>query len=297
MKIALVTHHLGIHGSYINQLDFSHYLRKAGYEIVFYCESVKKLFENIKRSQRKYEFQSGEIKVVREQPIIEPELIVTDFATFCKLAELNISLCSKKILVFDTVELSYHLNNTTSAKYFLKTDLMECCHKHFFNEVLFLMPPSNIAAFKTMYPGLKAEVIFKRINIDLLKTIRCENIDGFFYRWDDIDVTSRVKELFIGNCVSLPEEKEEDLFNFKNLVYYKRERIAKYEQFGRLVFEYILLGKSVYFLDDPFAFNDGMRDYLEFYNIQTSQHGLVTTAKEELEQRMLNYDFRPWEEN
>ena len=117
-------------------------------------------------------------------------------------------------------------------------------------EKIFLMPPSNFKLFKEIYPDLNASIFFKKINLDSLKTI-----------------------------------KPNDPYFDHDLVYKRREEVMWHEQFGRRVFEFILLGKKIYFGNDPLMIKDGFSDYLWYYDIKT-KNGEVTTKPEELSERM-----------
>ena len=60
-----------------------------------------------------------------------------------------------------------------------------------------------------------------------------------------------------------------------------------------MIFEYILLGKDVYFLDRPFQ-ADCLTDYLCHYNIKFDRFKVTTTA-EELKTKMKVYEEQPWQ--
>ena len=82
------------------------------------------------------------------------------------------------------------------------------------------------------------------------------------------------------------------IFDYQNLIYRRRSYLAYEEQFGRLIFEYILLGKTVYFLNEKHT-EDGLTDYLNHFNINFKDNR-ITTTKEELTKRMLIYEYKPW---
>jgi hypothetical protein len=170
------------------------------------------------------------------------------------------------------------------------------------------MPPSNYKLFKQRYPDLDARIFFKSINIDMLKTIKFENRDGYFFRWDDLKGYQQlVKEKFgddgfdyvpewqlkRGQKIPLKYNEVNHIFDYKSLVYRRRKYLEYQEQFGRLIFEYILLGKTVYFLGEPFT-DDGLTDYLHHYGIKFDGNKVITT-KEELENKMRVYLNGPWE--
>lgn len=306
-EISFVVHQMGTQGSYLNHLDLQQYLKDVeGYNIRFYCENVKKLFEVIKDSRRKYIFDKGKIKVLRKN-IIEPHVVITDFKTLIKFYQLGIWVACKKVLVMDSIELTYHLKNIKSSRFFYDVDLYKCLKCFYADEIKFLMPPNNFVLFRERYPNLKAEIFFKNINTQVLNTLEFENREGYFYRWDDLDDYDKgIKEKFGDNCFSfepqwaknkrkvpLKYKESPHLFDYKNLVYRRRKYLEYQEQFGRLIFEYILLGKDVYFLEEPYT-DDGLTDYLRYYDIKFKDNKIITT-KEELKKRMKGYKHKPWE--
>ena len=109
---------MGTQGSYINHLDLQQYLKdNEGYKVKFYCENVKRLFEVMKESRRSYSFNPGEVKVLRKE-IVEPEVVVTDFKTLITARELGIWIICNKLLIMDTIELTYHLKDMKNARFY-----------------------------------------------------------------------------------------------------------------------------------------------------------------------------------
>jgi CRISPR/Cas system CMR-associated protein Cmr5 small subunit len=169
------------------------------------------------------------------------------------------------------------------------------------------MPPNNVKLFRKKYPELECRPFFKHINIDVLNTIKTKDLDGYFYRWDIEDDDEKIKGEFGERCYSFPPTwttnrdgmkvplkytESEHLFNYKNLIYRRRSYLSYEEQFGRLIFEYILLGKTVYFLNEKHT-EDGLSDYLTHFNISFCVKKIIT-SKEELTERMERYDDKPW---
>lgn len=307
MKQAVfITHQMGTQGSYLNHLDLQQYLKdRDGYKIKFYCENVKSLYEIIKNSRRPYKIGSGEVKVLRKE-IVEPELVFTDFKTLIMAKELGLWVICKKLIIMDSIELTYYLKDIKTARFYYNVDVEEAL-KHFYTEeTLFLMPPCNYNIFKRKYPDLKAQPFFKHINIDMLNNLKYENRSGFFFRWDDLKGYKDLVQgkfgkgvcyepewkLKKGRKIPLKYNEINHIFDYESLVYRRRKYLEYQEQFGRLIFEYILLGKTVYFESDPFT-DDGLTDYLRHFNIKFDGNKVVTT-KEELTERMKNYDDRPW---
>lgn len=308
-EIVFLTNHKGIQGSYLNHLDLQQYLKdQEGYKVKFYCENVKKLFEVIKLSRRNYKFKKGEIKILTKNLILPNNIVITDFKTLITLFYDKNYIIGKKIIIMDSIELTYHLKNMKKARFYYDINIYKLIKQFYANEIIFLMPPNNYKLFKERYPNLNAQIFFKNINIDVLNTIKYKNNDDYFYRWDtsnkDIE---QIKKIYGNDCISyepkwtlkngrrvpLKYNESKFIFDYKNLIYRRRKYLEYQEQFGRLIFEYILLGKTVYFLSEPRT-NDGLTDYLNHFNIQFENNKIITT-KEELEEKMKIYNIKPWE--
>jgi hypothetical protein len=308
--IVFLTYHKGIQGSYLNHLDLQQYLKSKGHKVKFYCENVKKLFEIIEGTRRNYKFEKGEIKILKKEKVImiDPKtVIITDFKSLIMINNLDYSIICKKLLVMDSIELTYHLKDMDYARFYYDVDINNLIRPFFTDEIIFLMPQNNYDIFTKRYPKLKAQVFYKHINVDMLNSLKCDNQDGYFFRWDDSDdYVDIVMDKFGKDGFNFePEWKERDghkiplkyneithIFDYKALVYRRRKYLEYQEQFGRLIFEYILLGKEVYFVNEPFT-DDGLTDYLRHFNIKFDGNKIIT-SKEELTDRMKNYDFTPW---
>ena len=305
--IVFLTHQLGIQGSFLNHLDLQQYLKDhEGYNIRFYCENVKKLFEVVKNSRRSYQFNKGEPKVLRKE-IIEPGVVITDFKTLIMMSELDSWVICNKLIVMDSIELTYHLKDIKNARFYYHVDVYKALKRFYTNEVLFLMPPNNCKLFNEQYPDLNAQPFFKTINVDMLNTLQCDNRPGYFFRWDDHkNYQEMVRETFgddganyepdwtlkKGRKIPLKYNEINHIFDYEALVYRRRKYLEFQEQFGRLIFEYILLGKTVYFMGEKFT-DDGLTDYLNHYDIKFDGNKIIT-SKDELAERMKKYDERPW---
>ncbi len=308
MKQAVfITHQMGTQGSYLNHLDLQQYLKdNEGYNIKFYCENIKKLYEVIKNTRRSYSIDEDEVRVFKKE-IVEPDLVITDFKTFMMADKLKYWTICKKLLVMDSIELTYYLKGMKNARFYPRHDLRRALKQFYTHEVVFLMPPNNYKLFKEQFPDLDARIFYKHINIDMLNTLKCENRPGYFFRWDDLKgYDDLVKESFgpqginyepdwkfkMGRKIPLKYNEVEHIFDYEVLVYRRRKYLEYQEQLGRLIFEYILLGKTVYFMNEPFT-DDGLTDYLKHFDIQFDGNKISTT-KEELKERMKRYDDRPW---
>jgi len=307
--ITFITCQKGTQGSYLNHLDLQQYLKDVeGYKIKFYCENVKALFNVVKNSRRNYIFKPGEIKVLK-QTIIENNVVITDFKSLIQFKERDNFIACKKLLIFDCVELSYHLKDITTARFFYDVDLYKALKCFYADKIEFLMPQNNYDIFIKKYPDLNARVFYKAINPHLLKEVSHKNTEGFFYRWDDTeeDFEKSMKLKFGDKCFSYPPtwmvndegkkvpmkyNEANHLFDYRAFLYRRRAYLEYEEQFGRLIFEYILLGKTVYFVGEPFT-GDGLTDYLHHYNIKFKGLKIITT-KEELTNKMEKYKDRPW---
>jgi len=300
---------MGTQGSYLNHLDLQQYLKdQEGYKIKFYCENVKKLYEVIKNSRRLYTLGKGEVKILKKE-IVEMDTVITDFKTLIMVKKLGIWVVCKKLLIMDSIELTYHLKNTKNARFFYDVNIYESLKQFYTEETIFLMPPNNYKIFKKRYPTLKSKIFFKKINVNMLNTITFEDRFGYFYRWDDSkEYIHLVENKFgpYGHCyepewkfkmgrkIPLKYNEIDHIFDYKDLVYRRRKYLEYQEQFGRLIFEYILLDKNVFFLNEPFK-NDGLTDYLKHYNIKFNSMNKVITTKKELMEHMKFYKDKPWE--
>jgi len=307
--IVFLTHQLGVQGSFLNHLDLQQYLKdQEGYKIRFYCINVKELFSVVKSSRRSYTFEKGEIKILKKE-ILEPEVVITDFKSLIKMGELNKWIICNKLIVMDSIELTYHLKDMKKARFYYDIDLYKALKKFYTKEVVFLMPPNNCKIFNKKYPDLNAKTFFKLINVNMLETLKFENRPGYFFRWDDHKTYQTIVrdkfgehgvnyepewKLKNGNKIPIKYNEVNHIFDYQCLVYRRRKYLEYQEQFGRLIFEYILLGKTVYFDSDPFT-DDGLTDYLRYFDIKFDSSNKILTTKNELRNRMIEYTNKPWE--
>jgi len=287
-KISIVSKHKGCHGSFLNLLDFQDYLIRQGIEVDFYTDSIDEFTRNLLKTKRQYKlgkiFQFapdlGEINCYNHN-------VVTDFKTLCVLPN---KIRCKKLTIFDNAELTYHLRGITIWFYPIDIkDIRKRLFWHDFMDYIFLMPPSDHWRFSQKYPDLRADIFFKKINVDVLKTIKCKNNKKQFFRIEDgsgeaanyvalEDPTNRILEEFPY------AEKLTDLtkaFDYGTYIYYRRKDRAYLEQFGRLIFEFLLLNKGVVFFDEPCSREDGLCDYWEEY-------------KDDVFKMEKDYEEKPW---
>jgi len=307
-EMIFLTNQMGIQGSYLNHLDLQQYLKDhEGYKIKFYCENVNHLFDTVKLSRRNFTFDKGEVRVIKKETVELDATVITDFKTLVVFYKKGLWLICKKLIVIDSVELCYHLKDMKQARYFHDIDLRKVL-KHFYaDKIMFLMPPSNHELFKKKHPTLSSKPFFKNINVDMIDTIKCENRPGYFYRWDVTDehqqniLNQFGSETFKydpgwqlerGRRVPVKYNETEHIFDYQALVYGRRKYLEYQEQFGRLIFEYILLGKTVFFATETHT-DDGLTDYLNHFDIKFDGNK-ITTTNVELRKRMETYVDRPW---
>ena len=196
-RVVFITHQKGTQGSNLNHLDCQQYLKDhESYEVKFYCENIKKLYEIIKNTRRSYIFDKDEVETL-EKEIVEPDLVITDFKTLIMAEQLDMWVICNKLLIMDSIELTYHLKDMKNARFFHNVDIRKALKRFYTKETMFLMPPNNYKIFKKQYPDLEAKVFFKNINVDMINTLKFENRDGYFFRWDDLkDYTALVESRF-----------------------------------------------------------------------------------------------------
>jgi len=312
-EIVFITQQKGTQGSYLNLLDLQQYLKdREGYKIKFYCENVKELQKVIKNSGRAYKLGKGEVKLLhKDKDIVALDgIVITDFKTLSIAKEINLwVICKKKLIVMDSIELTYHLKDMKHARFYDDIDLYENLKRFYAEEILFLMPPCNHKIFKKKYPDLNSKAFFKNINVDMVKTIKYKHDpEKYFFRWDSDDEHDFLRQEYSisaachppiwgynkkGAIVPIQYNEAGRLFNNDVFLYRRRKYLEYQEQFGRLIFEYILLGKSVQFVGETHT-DDGLTDYLNHFDITFNKDNYITTTKEELEKRMKTYNDRPW---
>lgn len=232
-------------GGYINHLDLYDFVRS--YDPKYYYMEETPLWRMLLETGRRYNLQNP-IKM-NDLKEIEDDIIITDFRGLIVLSNKEVTVRCKKFIIMDCVELTYHLNEiSTAPNWFFWFDFsyQDSIDKYLdnisCNEMIFLMPPSNYMKFTKKYPGFDSKVFFKKINVEVLKTAR----EGFF---DD------------------------------HISYSRRPEVLWYEQFGRRIFEYIILDKHVFFRNDPYMKDDGLSDYLKHYDIKFDGPRVTTTSK------------------
>jgi len=247
--ISIVSTNFRMSGGYINHLDTYAFLKS--YNPKYHYMQEAPLWDMLLQTKRNYVIKNA----VVVDHYIKDDVIVTDFRGIIVLNNMGIQLNCKKLVVMDCLELTFHLNEIYDAiDWFFWFDfsyadkIYNYLRNIEYKDIVFLMPPSNYKKFVVKYPDLEARVFFKKINVDILKRIRPGVIQD-------------------------------------HLRYERRPEVSYHEQFGRRIFEHILMGKNVYFDNDPFMKNDGLSDYLRHYDI-TFEGKRVTTNSRQLARRM-----------
>jgi hypothetical protein len=306
--VVFITHQMGTQGSYLNHLDLQEYI-KNDHNIRFYCEDKGRLLDTIKNTRRDYKFGDGEVFELQKE-IVEYESVITDFKSLLMLHSLNYFVICRHLLVMDSIELTYSLKGMKNARFYVDKPIDQIVKQIYADKITFLMPPCNYRMFKDRYPKIGCQIFFKNINTEILDTLKFENRNGYFFRWDDckgydIDMKNRFGEnghnfepdwkMRMGRKIPLKYNEVDHLFDYKTLVYRRRKYLEYQEQFGRLIFEYILLGKTVIFAEEPYK-DDGLTDYLKHFEIKFDDNNKVITTKDELREKMKTYEYKPWEE-
>ena len=237
--VTVISYHLGVQGSNLNMLDFNKYLQDQGHKVLFYTQFVHDIYKTIKQSKRPYRFD--EVREIKNYQGNKESILVTDFKSLNKLYNDGIKLTCDKMYVIDNNELSYHINKSKEAKFYHKTNVNKIMKSHKYNDVLFLMPPSNINQFKKVYPDLPCEIFFKKIDYEMISKIKYTENDRLWYRFDDIDIEQEMRDKYGNFIETRPEYDEINLWDYKGMIYYRRKHLDYYEQLGRSVFEFIFL--------------------------------------------------------
>ena len=289
-KIAIVSNHKGISGSPVNLLDFTDYLVNRLYDVTFWCYNRWYLKDIIDDSLRKY--RTGEVKQFGPVIIESRKNVVTDFVTLTTLAP---AISCKKLIVFDNAELSYHLNGITNFFYPNDIgDLRRVLDKHHFTDVMFLMPKINYDKFKVKYPDIPATIFHKKINIQALLTVPLSDNKRWFFRGERdnnepqaiIDCQYRFDQ---DNTVvdRLKDKGILDMFKYHGYIYYRRKDRSGFEQFGRTLFEFLIMGKDIHYIDHPNDVDDGLKEYWNHYGKGDKEIVRIMMSED--------YDYKPWE--
>ena len=287
-KIAIVSKHKGINGSPVNLLDFQDYLINRLYDVTFCCDNKWYIQDIIKNSLRRYKI--GKIKEIDEVIVHRSKNVVTDFASLIKSEPI---VC-EKLIVFDNAELSYHLDGITN--FFYKKDiddLRKVLEKHRFSKILFLMPEVNYKKFIVKYPDLPADIFYKKINIQALLTIPFRDNGKWFFKAErDHNEPMGVLEYYFlkewsGKLNALDDKNIKNMFNYHGYLYYRRAERSYIEQFGRTIFEFLIMGKNVHYFNHPNDSNDGLKDYWNYYG-KGNRETIINMMAED-------YEYKPWD--
>ena len=272
VKVNIVSDHRGLQGSFLNLIDFQQYLRDVeNIDVVFHCNEISKLKEVINKTFRQYDFD--EVKKIKDMILSTRCPVITDFKSLVTMYKDRKRIVAGKLIVFDSLELSLFLNDMKNAYFYPDITMDELLDWHKYSEILFLMPKCNLKILNTKYPHIPSIEFYKKIYIDKLKEIPVSDNSRLFYRlnnfYDMPSITekdiSKDIQLNYPNSVGIKSDQSHTLFQYKGYIYTKKQETNYFEQFGRLIFEFLILGKEVHWFDEPFEYNDGLRDYLFHY--------------------------------
>jgi len=288
MNISIVSTNYYMSGTYVNFLDLYDALNKK-YDVTLYYTQLDKngfwLPHMIKQTGRNYKLEKH-LKLYGNV-WVKDDIVITDFRGLVICHHWQIPIVCSKLIIMDSVELSYHLNNTDKAKHWFDFDFSynESIYTYLVNnqydEITFLMPKVNIEKFKLKYPLLASKEYYKKINYDVLSTANISDNGKFCYRVDEGGLVYNILEK-ADEFDNLDLQYKYSVFDYKGFLFRRRKRLRYWEQFGRLIFEYIMVGKTVQFLSEPFEIDDGLTNYLKFYKIKFDERKNIITGKDEL---------------
>jgi hypothetical protein len=299
MDIKVVSTNFYMSGSYINHLDTQQFLVDEGFNSTYYYldNQWARIWNTLLKTKRKYTL--GTMRNLKKVSKIKGDIIITDFRSLILLNHFKKKVECSKLIVMDAVELTYHLLNMEDAHRWMwwdfsyKTPIYNFLDNVKADELTFSMPPCNYKVFRKKYPDLKAKIFFKKINTRVLETIKTKDNGKYFHRWDEPNVVYYILRN-IPEIKSFENGKEETLFEYKGFVYCRRKKLRFHEQFGRLIFEFVILGKDVYFLGDPYGIKDGISDYLKHYKIKFNERNKIITKPNDLKEKMTPYGESIW---
>ena len=273
MKVNIIADHRGLQGSFLNLIDFQQYLRDVEkVDVIFHCNDTEELKRIVDKSFRKYEFY--EPVKIRDMILSTRYTVITDFKSLVSMYREKKRIIASKIVVFDNLELSLFLNDMKDGYFYPDVTMDELLDWHKCSDILFLMPKCNLKVLNSNYPNLPAIEFYKKIYVPKLYEIDCYNNGKLFYRVNNFyDIPTITEEdiskdiqLNYPNSIGLTMKKGYEIFQYKGYIYTKKQETNYFEQFGRLIFEFLILGKEVHWFNEPFEYNDGLRDYLFHYS-------------------------------
>jgi len=238
-----VSTHNGISGSLINALDYGNYLCTKGFKIgiLDYLGFIK----NLKLSKREYSnITPDKLEIIKN---IDVNILVLDYISLINLTKMGMSIKCKTLIVFDCLELTFHLRGISHELYISeRIDELPIQYE----TIQFNVTPFIYDDFKKMYPKIQVKKYLKKIDVKALKTIKTIDNGKSFCRVPNKDVEF-IKDMTLQN-----------IFNYNTFYYFTRENFSLQEQFGRIIFEFKLLGKNV-IIDK--IYDNGLKNYLDEY--------------------------------
>lgn len=273
MRVNVIADHRSIQGSYMNLIDFQQYLREVeNVEVHFFTNDKDELQRVLKKSMRSYKFD--EIIPFKDIIISAKYPVVTDFKTLCSTYKTKKRIFTNKMVVFDNLELSLFLNDGFDAYFHPNVTMDEILEWHKYSEILFLMPKCNKEVFEKKYPHLPCQEFYKKLYVPKVDEIEVGDNGRNFYRVnnyydlpqiDGINIDDEIKKVY-PNADGLSIHDGIKAFEYSGYIYTKKQETNYWEQFGRTIFEFLVLGKEILWYDDPFQYKDGLRDYLIHYS-------------------------------
>lgn len=298
MGITIVSTHEYISGSLLNLYDLKQYIQENSPDVestFIYTEGKVPYWAFMKENIRGL-YALKNLKNIKTFHMFEDDVVIIDIRGLIELFYIGMPIVCKKLVVVDSVELSYHLNEKYDAGQWFgfradySIPFTQYLENIKYDECVFLMPPSNIDNFSMKYK-IPCLTFFKRINPKVLLTQETSNNGKLFVRRD---TPGGEFDFLQENFDIISYENEMDMFKYRGLIYHRRNRIGRHEQFGRVVFELIMLDKQVYFLRPPFQVADGLSDYLRYYDIKFKGKKVVTKPEELIEKMNRKYEVEPW---
>ena len=270
--------HEAVTGSFTNFLDYAILFQKEyNAEIM---TSISYFNSMLQKTYREYDLKHKLLSKQKSIKFLSSDVIFTDFVSLIKLLSGFWILQCDRLILFDNLEVYLFLNqiysNPLLSRFSILTKLKSL--RRFFEmlikvkNVFFLVTPSisdKVAEQLQFVDKVRVIPYYKKINIPVFKTIKYSSNGKCFSR----EYVSQDIHMLRSN---------ENPFDYDCYIYRRRQILSFYEMFGRMIFEFILLGKEVKILDPHVQ--DGLTLYLQKFG----------TSKNSIEQicYTINQDVR-----
>lgn len=234
----------------------------------------------------------------------------TDIINFTKFlyksyTNLFISDIIKHIVIVDNIDdnkiykkFSAYDNIIISSKLLSKVDVNITNE---FNKVISLMTlrgmfrlnNNNEIINKSNFVYLCTPVILNNIN-----NIKCNFIEYYSrfsqFRLDNIKVSNN-NIVFddYNNYDTLKYNNKFNIHTYSGIIYKRRDFYKEnmyLEMKGKLLFEFLYFNKYVYYNSKPKSFDDGLTDYLKYFNIDDNISQQLKITKDELYNKIIKFD-------